>query len=84
LRVLIEQTLDISSVVKDSISPGSSLVMKVQYSSLTILQQLQVTHPLEKRECVVFGVFQQEGTLFEGRKFDLAKEKEILRSFLLR
>jgi hypothetical protein len=31
----------------------------------------------EERECTIFGFFQQEGVLCEGRKFYLAKEKEI-------
>jgi len=52
--VLGEQTLEINSVVKDSTSPSPSLVKEVQYPSLTILQQLQVTHPLEKRDNAQF------------------------------
>jgi hypothetical protein len=39
LRVLTEQTLEISSVVKDPTQPGPSLVTEVKYSSLTILHQ---------------------------------------------
>jgi hypothetical protein len=39
LRVLTEQTLEISSVVKDPTQPGPSLVTEVKDSSLTILHQ---------------------------------------------
>jgi hypothetical protein len=37
LRVLTEQTLEISSVVKDPTFPDPSLVTEVKYSSLTML-----------------------------------------------
>jgi hypothetical protein len=40
LRVLTEQTLEISSMVKNPTFPNPSLVMEVKYSSLTILHQL--------------------------------------------
>ena len=40
LGVLTEQTLEISSVVKDPTQPGPSLVTEVKDSSLTILHQL--------------------------------------------
>jgi hypothetical protein len=43
LRVLTEQTLEISSVVKDPTQPGPRLVTEVKDSSLTILHQFRVT-----------------------------------------
>jgi hypothetical protein len=44
LRVLTEQTLEISSVVKDSTFPDPSLAKEVKDSSLTILHQLLFIH----------------------------------------
>jgi hypothetical protein len=58
-------------VVKDSTSPGPSLVTKVQYCPPTILQQLQVTHPLEKR-----GNAQFLG--FSSRRAHLLKENYLI------
>jgi hypothetical protein len=40
LRVLIEQTLKISSVVKDPTQPGPSLAIEMKNSSLTILHKI--------------------------------------------
>jgi hypothetical protein len=40
LRVFIEQTLEITSVVKDPTQLDPSLVTEVKYSSLTILHQI--------------------------------------------
>jgi hypothetical protein len=60
-------------VVKDPTYPGPSLVTEVQYSSPTILQQLQVIQPVEKEVMRSFGVFQQEGTLVEEDPLDLER-----------
>jgi hypothetical protein len=56
LRVLTEQTLEISSVVKDPTQPGPSLVTEVKDSSLTILQS--VTIQLQE-------LLRQQGVLLE-------------------
>jgi hypothetical protein len=78
LRVLGEQTLEISSVVKDSTSPGPSLVTEVQYPSLTILQQLQVTHPLEKRENAQFLGFSSRRAHLLRKIYSIWREEEVL------
>jgi hypothetical protein len=44
LRVLTEQTLEISSMVKDPTQPDPSLVTEVKYFSLTILHQFYLSH----------------------------------------
>jgi hypothetical protein len=41
LRVLIEQTLEINSMVKDPTFPNPSLAKEVKDSSLTILHQFR-------------------------------------------
>jgi hypothetical protein len=56
LRVLTEQTLEISSVVKDPTFPDPSLVMEVKDSSLTILHQIYS----------VLGVFVEAGRIVGG------------------
>jgi hypothetical protein len=56
LRVLIEQTLEISSVVKDPTFPDPSLVTEVKDSSLTILHQIYS----------VPGVFVEAGHIVGG------------------
>jgi hypothetical protein len=59
LRVLTEQTLEISSVVKDPTQPGPSLVTEVKDPSLTILHQFySVTGALEAAGRIV-GAFLQ-------------------------
>jgi hypothetical protein len=64
LGVLTEQTLEISSVVKDFTFPDPSLAKEVKDSSLTILHQIRVTsaislakgaHQLRKINSICFG-----------------------------
>jgi hypothetical protein len=65
LRVLTEQTLDISSVVKDPTQPDPSLVTEVKDSSLTILHQFYLSHrwilQVQREVVRINGGFQQEG-----------------------
>jgi hypothetical protein len=72
LRVLTEQTLEISSVVKDSTQPGPSLVTEVKDSSLTILHQFYPSYrwilQVQREEVRNIGGFQQEGRITCGRK----------------
>jgi hypothetical protein len=56
LRVLTEQTLEISSVVKDPTFPDPSLVKEVKDSSLTILHQfIQLQEHLWKQGVLLEG-----------------------------
>jgi hypothetical protein len=59
LRVLTEQTLEISSVVKDPTQPGPSLVTEVKYSSLTILHQLPFSYRAVEEAGRISGGFLQ-------------------------
>jgi hypothetical protein len=78
LRVLTEQTLEISSVVKDPTQPGPSLVTEVKDPSLTILHQFYLSYRWilqqlqAQRETVhISEGFQQKGALEELVPFDL-------------
>jgi hypothetical protein len=65
-------------VVKDSTYPGPSLVTKVQYSSPTILQQLQVTHPVEKRGNAQFLGFSSRRAHLLKENYSICREEEVL------
>jgi hypothetical protein len=58
LRVLIEQTLEINSVVKYPTQPDPSLVTEVKDSSLTILHQIYlVQEPLWRQGVLLEGFY---------------------------
>jgi hypothetical protein len=67
LRVLTEQTLEISSVVKDPTQPGPSLVTEVKDSSLTILHQFYLSHrwilQVQREVVHIVGGFLQVGRI---------------------
>jgi hypothetical protein len=61
LRVLTEQTLEISSVVKDPTFPDPSLTKEVKDSSLTILHQFYSVTGAVEETGRSFGVFVELG-----------------------
>ena len=65
-------------MVKDSTSPSPSLVTEVQYSSPTILQQLQVTHPVEKRGNAQFLGFSSRRAHLLKENYSIWREEEVL------
>jgi hypothetical protein len=78
LRVLGEQTLEISSVVKDSTFPDPSLVKEVEDPSLTILLSHRLFYRAEEEKCAPVRVFQQKGAPLEEEQFDLKRGRGIL------
>jgi hypothetical protein len=77
LRVLTEQTLEISSVVKDSTFPDPILAKEVKYSSLTILSQglfsLELLQPSVWQGGALMEDLCRLGTLVEENRFDLLR-----------
>jgi hypothetical protein len=78
LRVLIEQTLEISSMVKNPTQPSPRLVTEVKDSSLTILHQLRfIAGATSASRAQVERFSSREGALFGEDQFNLDSKREI-------